>query len=114
MESNLRSINGTSRRRSFNLKGTGLINGWGFNLPTAKIVNAFQAAGDVNRKAAVMTETELVAKGGSRTGSPWDYQGAIRTKYATHTSDTNEAGIQVELHNKLEVVKIFRSFIISC
>jgi hypothetical protein len=30
-----------------------------------------------------MTETELVAKGGSRTG-PWDYQGAIRTKYATH------------------------------
>jgi hypothetical protein len=29
----------------------------------------------VNRKAAtVMTETELVAKGGSRTGSPWDYQ----------------------------------------
>jgi hypothetical protein len=32
----------------------------GFNLPTAKIVNAFQA-GDVNRKAAtVMTETELV------------------------------------------------------
>jgi hypothetical protein len=37
-----RSINGTSRRRSFNLKGTGLINGWGFNLPTAKIVNAFR------------------------------------------------------------------------
>jgi hypothetical protein len=43
MESTTRSINGTSRGRSFNLKGTGLINGWGFNLPTAKIVNAFQA-----------------------------------------------------------------------
>jgi hypothetical protein len=64
---NSRSINGTSRG-GFNLKGTGLINGWGFNLPTAKIVNAFQAAGDVNRKAATVM-TELVAKGGSRTGS---------------------------------------------
>jgi hypothetical protein len=37
-----------------------------------------------------MTETELVAKGGSNR-LPWDYQGAIRTKYATRTSDTNEA-----------------------
>jgi hypothetical protein len=96
MESNLHvQLMGPRGDGVFNLKGTGLINGWGFNLPTAKIVNAFQAAGDVNRKAAtVMTETELVAKGGSRTGSPWDYQGAIRTKYATRTSDTNEAGIQ--------------------
>jgi hypothetical protein len=54
MESITRSINGTSRGRSFNLKGTGLINGWGFNLPTAKIVNAFQAAGDVNRKQLLL------------------------------------------------------------
>jgi hypothetical protein len=42
MESNLRSINGTSRRRSFNLKGTGLINGWGFNLLQLKLLMPFR------------------------------------------------------------------------
>jgi hypothetical protein len=74
----------------------------------------FQAAGDVNRKAAtVMTETELVAKGGSRTGSPWD-QGAIRTKYATRTSDTNEAGIQELNYTTNWRLLRYSSFIISC
>jgi hypothetical protein len=48
----------------------------------------FQAAGDVNRKANFMTEAELVAKEEVEL-VPWDYQGAIRTKYATRTS-TNE------------------------
>ncbi|WP_406685171.1 RagB/SusD family nutrient uptake outer membrane protein [Seonamhaeicola sp. MEBiC1930] len=78
----------------FDLSGTGLINGWGFNLPTAKLVSAFEAAGDVDRKAAtLMTEAELVAAGGSLTGSPWDYEGAIRTKYATRTSETVSEGV---------------------
>jgi hypothetical protein len=62
-----------------------------------------------------MTETELVAKGGSRTGSPWDYQGAIRTKYATRTSDTNEAGIQeLNYTTNWRLLRYSRSFIISC
>jgi hypothetical protein len=79
----------------FDLTGTGLINGWGFNLPTAKIVSAYEAAGDVNRKAAsVMTESELNALGGSLTGSPWDYEGAIRMKYATRASDTSADGVR--------------------
>jgi len=73
----------------FDLTGTGLINGWGFNLPTAKLINAFEAAGDVTRKAAtIMTEAELSAAGGSLTGTPWDYEGALRTKYATRLSET--------------------------
>ncbi len=76
----------------FNLTGTGLINGWGFNLPSAKIINAFAASGDTNRKTAtILTEAELVALGGSLTGSPWDYEGAIRTKYATRTAETSTA-----------------------
>lgn len=79
----------------FDLTGTGLINGWGFNLPTAKIISAFETAGDVKRKAAtLMTEAELKAKGGSLTGSPWDYEGAIRMKYATRSSDTSADGVK--------------------
>jgi starch-binding outer membrane protein, SusD/RagB family len=78
----------------FNLTGTGLSNGWGFNLPTAKILNAFDTAGDVKRKAAtVMSEAELNAFGGSLTGTPWDYEGGIRTKYAARASETSSGGV---------------------
>lgn len=79
----------------FDLTGTGLINGWGFNLPTAKIATAFATAGDVKRKAAtLMTESELNAKGGKLTGTPWDYEGSIRMKYATRASDTSADGVK--------------------
>lgn len=78
----------------FDLTGTGLSNGWGFNLPTAKILNAFDTAGDVKRKAAtVMSEAELNAFGGSLTGTPWDYEGGIRTKYAARASETSSGGV---------------------
>jgi hypothetical protein len=78
----------------FDLTGTGLKNGWGFNLPTAKILTAFDAAGDVSRKAAtVMSEAELISFGGSRGGSPWDYEGGIRTKYAPRASETSSSGV---------------------
>ncbi len=83
----------------FNLNGTGIINGWGFNLPTAKIIKAFEDAGDVNRKAAtVITEAELNALGGSLTGKPWDYEGGIRSKYATRASETSPEGTVRELN----------------
>ena len=41
-----------------------------------------------------MTESELNALGGSLTGSPWDYEGAIRMKYATRASDTSADGVR--------------------
>ncbi|NHN24509.1 RagB/SusD family nutrient uptake outer membrane protein [Flavobacterium jejuense] len=83
----------------FDLTGTGLINGWGFNLPSAKIISAFETAGDINRKAAtLMTEAELNAVGGSLTGLPWDYEGAIRTKYATRAEETSPDGTVRELN----------------
>ncbi|MEO9571967.1 MAG: RagB/SusD family nutrient uptake outer membrane protein [Polaribacter sp.] len=85
----------------FDLTGTGLINGWGFNLPTSKLATAFDTAGDVTRKAAtLMTEAELIAAGGAVDASAatggviWDYEGAIRIKYATKSEDTSADGVR--------------------
>ncbi|AIM61164.1 RagB/SusD family nutrient uptake outer membrane protein [Cellulophaga lytica] len=85
----------------FDVSPVGLINGWGFNLPTAKLLNAFDAAGDTDRKlATVMTEDELIAAGGSvdesaaTGGSIWDYEGGIRIKYATKEEDTSADGVK--------------------
>ncbi|TYA74390.1 RagB/SusD family nutrient uptake outer membrane protein [Seonamhaeicola marinus] len=85
----------------FDLTGTGLINGWGFNLPTAKLATAFDDAGDtVRKRATLMTEAELIAAGGAvdpsaaTGGSIWDYEGAIRIKYATKAEDTSEGGVR--------------------
>ncbi|WP_298883622.1 RagB/SusD family nutrient uptake outer membrane protein [uncultured Polaribacter sp.] len=85
----------------FDLTGTGLINGWGFNLPTNKLATAFDTAGDVKRKAAtLMTENELIAAGGkvdataASGGVIWDYEGAIRIKYATKSEDTSSGGVR--------------------
>jgi hypothetical protein len=85
----------------FGVGDVGLINGWGFNLPTSKLAAAFDAAGDTDRKAAtLMTEAELIAGGGSVNpaaatgGVIWDYEGAIRIKYATRGSDTSAGGVR--------------------
>lgn len=64
-------------------KGDSLIAGWGFNLPTKKLYDAYVAAGDVNRrKQTLMSEAELVAAEGSF-GTGWDYEEVIRRKYGT-------------------------------
>lgn len=85
----------------FDVTGTGLINGWGFNLPTSKLVDAFTNAGDTKRKAAtLMTEAELISAGGSvdptaaTGGVIWDYEGAIRIKYGTKLEDTSADGVK--------------------
>lgn len=85
----------------FDLTGTEFINGWGFNLPTSKLADAFDAAGDTDRKAAtLMTEAELIAAGGgvdqgaAPGGAVWDYEGSIRTKYATKAEDTSPGGVR--------------------
>ncbi|WP_035672936.1 RagB/SusD family nutrient uptake outer membrane protein [Flavobacterium sp. 83] len=81
--------------RFFDMTGTDILNGWGFGLPTAKILNAFDAAGDVTRKAAtVMSLAELESFGGSLGETPWDYEGGLRTKYAPRASETS-SGVQV-------------------
>lgn len=70
--------------------GDSLIGGWGFNLPTQKIYDAFVNAGDVNRRVvSVMSETELEAAGGNWTGeTSWDYDGFFRRKYGTVDNET--------------------------
>ncbi|MCH2033496.1 MAG: RagB/SusD family nutrient uptake outer membrane protein [Tenacibaculum sp.] len=85
----------------FGVGSVGLLNGWGFNLPTSKLANAFDAAGDTDRKGAtLMTEAELIAAGGSVDASAatggviWDYEGAIRLKYATKAEDTSDDGVR--------------------
>ncbi|WP_299627717.1 RagB/SusD family nutrient uptake outer membrane protein [uncultured Tenacibaculum sp.] len=85
----------------FDVNSIGLLNGWGFNLPTSKLANAFDASGDVVRKrATLMTEAELVAAGGgvdagaATGGAIWDYEGAIRLKYATRSEDTSSGGVR--------------------
>ena len=76
----------------FELGSTGLSNGWGFNLPTAKLVTAFNDTGDTVRKAAsLLEESELIAAGGAvnpPADGVWDYEGAIRVKFAPRPEDT--------------------------
>ncbi|WP_124981185.1 RagB/SusD family nutrient uptake outer membrane protein [Nonlabens xiamenensis] len=79
------------REGEFNLGNTGIIEGWGFNLPSRKLIDAFEAGGDNARKSAsILTTAELQAAGGS-VGSPYDYEGAIRVKYAPRADNSNPA-----------------------
>ncbi len=85
----------------FDVGSLGILNGWGFNLPTSKLVTAFDTAGDTQRKSAtLMTEAELIAAGGgvdpskATGGSIWDYEGAIRVKYTTRPEDTASSGVR--------------------
>jgi len=68
-----------------------LIGGWGFNSPTAKLYQAFTAAGDVERRAmTVMSEAELKAKGGNWTNpDAYEYEGFFQRKYGTFLSQTS-------------------------
>lgn len=81
-------------RDFFNLGTTGFVNGWGFNLPTKKLYDAFLSDNDVvRRKATMLSEAELIAAGGSvKPGEIWDYEGYLRLKYATKKSETNGDG----------------------
>jgi len=67
-----------------------LLAGWGFNLPTKKMYDAFVAAGDVNRrKQTVMSEAELKAMGGNWTNpAAYDYEGYFQRKYGSFTTQT--------------------------
>ncbi|MDW5288026.1 RagB/SusD family nutrient uptake outer membrane protein [Formosa sp. PL04] len=98
MESNLH-VQLMGPRTEFDITPVGLINGWGFNYPSTKVINAFKAAGpegpSTRRSATILTEQELIDAGGSVNKSTpiYGYEGAIRIKYATRTSDTSPAGI---------------------
>ena len=67
-----------------------LIAGWGFNLPKQKLWDAFNAAGDVNRrKQTIMSQAELVAAGGNWSNpTAYDYEGFFQRKYGAYGSQT--------------------------
>jgi len=102
MESNLH-IQLMGPRGEFDMAPVGLLNGWGFNYPSAKSIAAFKASGvNARRTATIMTEQELIDAGGSvkskdDEGNPiaiYGYDGAIRIKYATRASDTSDGGVR--------------------
>lgn len=67
-----------------------LIAGWGFNLPTQKLWDAFIAAGDVDRRRqTVMSDDELIAAGGDWTNpTAYDFEGFFQRKYGSFQSQT--------------------------
>ncbi len=100
-ESNLHIQLMGPRGEFFDLPKTGVdgwIGGWGMNLPTSKLVKAFEAAGDDKRKnATLLTESDFIALGGSiivPKESIWDYDGALRVKYTTRSQETSKDGVQ--------------------
>jgi len=102
MESNLH-VQLMGPRTEFDIEPVGLLNGWGFNYPSAKSIEKFEEAGEHSRRTAtLMMEQELIDAGGSVTtvdgdGNPisiYGYDGAIRIKYATRASDTSEGGVR--------------------
>lgn len=70
--------------------GDSLIGGWGFNVGTEKMYNAFVNAGDDNRRRVnVMSVQELRDAGGDWTvESSWDFEGYFRRKYGTFSDET--------------------------
>jgi hypothetical protein len=67
-----------------------LIGGWGFNLPTQKMWNAFIAAGDVTRRQqTIMSQTELTTAGGNWSiANAYDFSGYWQRKYGTFIPQT--------------------------
>ncbi|MBP6385705.1 MAG: RagB/SusD family nutrient uptake outer membrane protein, partial [Pseudarcicella sp.] len=77
-----------------NVESIGLVNGWGFNIPTAKIAEAFILEKDTIRKnASVISEADALAKGVKLVGSLDDYEKYIRLKYVTRSSETSNVGV---------------------
>ncbi|PIB36212.1 hypothetical protein BFP72_12835 [Reichenbachiella sp. 5M10] len=65
--------------------GDSLLGGWGFNVPTQKMYDAFIDAGDVNRRVvSILSDDELIAAGGNWTEpNAWDFEGFFQRKYGS-------------------------------
>jgi len=96
-ESNIEAQLQGPRGDLFDLSGSSLnvINGWGFNMPSAKIGQTFIAAGDTERgSATVISAADFEATGGViKDPNAHDYEGFMRLKYATRIAETSTTGI---------------------
>ena len=74
-----------------------LNNGWGFNYPSPKMWDAFIAAGDTKRRAStLMSEEEFLAAGGEISDPDvYDYEGYIRRKYGSFSTESNAEVFQL-------------------
>lgn len=84
------------REGEFGNTENGIIEGWGFNYPSVKLVNMYDAAGDqVRKNATLQSEADYIADGGAPTGNAYDYNGFVRLKYGTYPDESDsETSIQ--------------------
>jgi len=72
---------------------TGVNGGWGFGYPTIELWKAYKDAGDSIRvQSAILTESQLLAKGGTmgKDGNfMWGCPGLVRLKYTTWADETS-------------------------
>ena len=100
-ESNIEAQLEGPRDVVFDLSGTSLDvrNGWGFNNPSKKIGDLFVDEGKGPRYDATLISAEdLIATGGAINdppagGSHHDYEGYMRMKYVTKSSETNTEAV---------------------
>lgn len=73
-----------------------VVNGWGFNNPSAKIGHAFEAAHDSVRGAATLiSAADFEATGGVIKAPTFhDYEGYMRLKYVTRASESSTSGVR--------------------
>lgn len=74
--------------------GDSLLPGWGFDIPTPNIWQAFVDAGDngVRRHATLWSEAELEAIGGRMDAACYDFEGFLRRKYGSYAYETTLTG----------------------
>lgn len=89
--------------QGFNGGTTGVSGGWGFGYPTLDLWKAYKDAGDsVRVQGAILTESQVIAKGGTmgKDGNfMWGCAGLVRLKYTTWASETSSAkGAVAELN----------------
>lgn len=99
--------------QGFSPGNSGLNGGWGFAYPTFIIHEAYKKAGDsVRVHAAIMTESQLKALGGSYRNSegnlPWGCTGLVRLKYGTWADETTPASIAAVEYNYGTNVRVIR------
>ena len=81
--------------QGFNGGTTGVNGGWGFGYPTLDLWKAYKDAGDsVRVHGAILTESQVIAKGGTMGNGGnymWGCPGLVRLKYTTWASETSSA-----------------------
>jgi len=84
-----------------------IINGWGFNMPSAKIGQAFEAENDVVRGAVtVMSAADFEASGGViRDPNAHDYEGYMRMKYVTRATETDGGILELNYSTNWRILR---------